>query len=91
MNLTCENEGSNCGDEGGEEGVEGEGADKDGVDELDDGSEHNVEQVGINDLQLGAERAVRLGKLLHDIADGRGAGLWSKCGVSRWWCAASIE
>ena len=47
---TSENERAHARDEAGEEGVERESADESAVDELDDTSEHDVEEEEINEL-----------------------------------------
>lgn len=50
---TGQDKASDAGDETREESVEREGADQHAVDELHGASEQNVEQVGVNNLQLG--------------------------------------
>ena len=66
---TRKDEGSNRGNEAGEECVEGEGADEHAVKELRNAGQENVEQVSIDDLELGGHglvRGVQLAKhILH--------------------------
>ncbi len=49
---TGEDERGDGGDEAGQEGVEGEGADETAVGELEDAGEHDAEHIGVDEADL---------------------------------------
>ena len=55
--TNSEDEACNAGNEAWQEGIEGKGSNQTAVEKLNDASEKDIAQVGVNDLQLG--RCVR--------------------------------
>lgn len=58
--VTSQDEAADGGDESGEEGIEGKGADQATIDKLGDAGQQDVEEVRVNQLQLLGRLAVVL-------------------------------